>query len=421
MGQGMTRREFLHRGLTIVAMTATAPSFLTRTALALTDPWDAPLVASKPGVPDDRVLVVVQLGGGNDGLNTVVPYADDAYYRARPRLAVPPQQVIRVTDELGLHPRMARFKNLYDRGSAAIILGVGYPNPSRSHFRAMEIWHTADPEGRGLRVGWIGRYFDSNCPVCQQPTVGVNVGPSLPLALRSAGGQGVTLETPETFQWMPSREGSGAREELELFRIINAPAPNESGPVDFLRHTAMNAVLASEQVRDAVRKYRGGIEYPNHRFAAQLRLVAQMIAGGLPTKVYYTHMTGFDTHANQQGTHDTLLEQFSTGVEAFYRDLEAQGNAERVVVMAFSEFGRRVAENGSAGTDHGTAAPVFIVGGAIRPGLHGRQPSLTDLVDGDLKHHVDFRAVYATLLHRWLGADPAGILGAEFERLPFLE
>ena len=190
MGQGMTRREFLHRGLTIVAMTATAPSFLTRTALALTNPWDAPLVASAPGVPDDRVLVVVQMGGGNDGLNTVVPYADDAYYRARPRLAVPRQQVIRLTDEVGLHPRMARFKELYDRGSAAIIQGVGYPNPSRSHFRAMEIWQTADPEGRGLRVGWIGRYFDSNCPVCEQPTVGVNVGPSLPLALRSAGGQG---------------------------------------------------------------------------------------------------------------------------------------------------------------------------------------------------------------------------------------
>jgi len=230
----------------------------------------------------------------------------------------------------------------------------------------------------------------------------------------------VTLETPETFQWMPSREGMGAREELELFRMLNAPAPNEPGTIDFLRHTAMNAVLASEQVRDALRKYQGGIEYPNHRFAAQLRLVAQMIAGGLPTKVYYTHMTGFDTHANQQGTHDTLLEQLSTGVEAFYRDLEAQGNAERVVVMAFSEFGRRVAENGSAGTDHGTAAPVFLFGRAIRPGLHGRQPSLTDLVDGDLKHHVDFRAVYATLLDRWLGADPVRILGAEFERLSFL-
>ncbi|MDR7483178.1 MAG: DUF1501 domain-containing protein [Armatimonadota bacterium] len=420
MSQGMTRREFIHRGLTIVATTATAPSFLTRTALAMTNPWDTPLVASAPGVPDDHVLVVVQMGGGNDGLNTVVPFGDDAYYRARPRLAIPREQVIRLNDEVGLHPRMTRFKELYDRGAVAIVQGVGYPNPSRSHFRSMEIWHTADPDGRAIRVGWIGRYFDSACPVCEQPTAGVNIGPSLPLAMRAAGGQGVTLETPETFQWMPSLEGTGAREELALFRALNAPAPNEPGTIDFLRHTAMNAVLASERVRDAVRRYKGGIDYPNHRFAAQLRLIAQMIAGGLPTRVYYAHMTGFDTHANQQGAHDLLLEQLSTGIDAFYRDLEAQGNAERVVVMAFSEFGRRVAENGSAGTDHGTAAPVFVFGRRIRPGLHGRHPGLTDLVDGDLKHHVDFRAVYATLLDRWLGADPNQILGGEFERVPFL-
>ncbi|MDR7486578.1 MAG: DUF1501 domain-containing protein [Armatimonadota bacterium] len=420
MNQGMTRREFLHRGLTIVAMGATAPSFLTRTALAMTNPWDLAQVQSRPGAPDHNILVVVQMGGGNDGLNTIVPFNDDAYYRARPRLAVPKHEVIRLTDEVGLHPRMAKFRELYDRGAAAVIQGVGYPNPSRSHFKSMEVWHTADPEGRVLRVGWIGRYFDSKCPVCEQPTVGVNIGPSMPLALRSAAGQGVTLETPETFQWMPSLEGIGAREELELFRMLNAPAPNEPGTIDFLRHTAMNAVLSSERVREAVRQYRGGIEYPTHRFAASLRLIAQMIAGGLATRVYYAHMTGFDTHANQQGVHDALLEQWSTGVEAFYRDLESQGNADRVLVVAFSEFGRRVADNGSGGTDHGTAAPMFVFGKRIRPGLHGRQPSLTDLAEGDLKHAVDFRSVYATVLDRWLGADPAKILGADFERVPFL-
>jgi uncharacterized protein (DUF1501 family) len=182
----------------------------------------------------------------------------------------------------------------------------------------------------------------------------------------------------------------------------------------------MNAVVSSERVRDAVRQYRGGIDYPNNRFASSMRMIAQMIAGRLPTKVYYAHMTGFDTHAGQRGAHDTLLEQLSTGIDAFYRDLEAQGNAERVLVIAFSEFGRRVAENGSGGTDHGTAAPMFVFGKRIRPGFHGRQPSLTDLREGDLKHSVDFRSVYATVLDRWLGADPARILGAEFERVPFL-
>jgi len=421
MSQGMTRREFIQKGLTIVAMGSTAPSFLTRTALIMANPFDIAQVTSRPGVPDDNILVVVQMGGGNDGLNTLVPFSDDAYYRARPRLAIPRQEVIQVSSEFGLHPKMGKFKEMLDRGVAAVIQGVGYPNPSRSHFKSMEIWHTADPEGRVMRVGWIGRYFDSKCPVCVEPTAGVNIGSSMPLAMRADGGQGVALENPDTFQWMPSLEGVGAREERELFKLLNAPAPNEPGTIDFLRHTAMNAVLSSERVREAVRQYKGGIDYPNNRFSSSMRLIAQMIAGRLPTKVYYAHMTGFDTHASQQGVHDTLLEQLSSGVDAFYRDLEVQGNADRVLVVAFSEFGRRVAENGSGGTDHGTAAPMFVFGKRVRPGVHGRQPSLTDLTDGDLRHGVDFRSVYATVLDRWLGTDPSKILGSEFERVPFLQ
>jgi uncharacterized protein (DUF1501 family) len=421
MSQGMTRREFVQKGLTIVAVGATAPSFLTRTALAMANPFDVAQVTSRPGVPDDNVLVVIQMGGGNDGLNTIVPFNDDTYYRARPRLAVPKNEIIRVNGDQGFHPRMARLKEMLDRGNMAVVQGVGYPNPSRSHFKSMEIWHTADPEGRAMRVGWIGRYFDSKCPACEVPTAGMNIGSSMPLAMRADGGQGVTLETPDAFQWMPTMDGLGAREEQELLKMLNAPAPNEPGTIDFLRHTAMNAVLSSERVRDAVRQYKGGVDYPNNRFAGSMRLIAQMIAGKLPTKVYYAHMTGFDTHAGQLGAHDTLLEQLSNGVDAFYRDLEAQGNADRVLVVAFSEFGRRVAENGSNGTDHGTAAPMFVFGKRIRPGLHGSQPSLNDLVDNDLKHSIDFRSVYATILDRWLGADPAKILGADFARVPFLQ
>lgn len=184
MSHGMTRREFIQKGLTIVAAGATAPAFVTRTALAMANPFDIAQTTSRPGVPDDNILVVVQMGGGNDGLNTLVPFADDAYYRARPRLAVARKDVIQLTSDLGLHPRMKRFKDLYDRGLAAIVQGVGYPNPNRSHFKSMEIWHTADTEGR-LRVGWIGRYFDSECPACEQPTVGVNIGSSMPLAMRA--------------------------------------------------------------------------------------------------------------------------------------------------------------------------------------------------------------------------------------------
>ena len=420
MRQGMTRREFVKKGLTIVAVGMTAPSFLTRTALALNNPWDLAQAQSRPGTPDENILVVVQMGGGNDGLNTLVPFTEDAYYRARPTLAVPQKDVLRVTDTLGLHPNLGKVKGLYDKGAMAVIQGVGYPNPSRSHFKSMEIWHTADPEGRVVRYGWIGRYFDSKCPVCEQPTVGVNVGPAMPLAMKAESGNGVTLETPETFQWMPSMNGIGEKEEMELFRLLNAPATNEPGTIDFLRHTAMNAVISSERVREAVGKYKGGIEYPNNRLGYGLKLIAQMIAGNLSTKVYYANMTGFDTHAAQRGVHEALLRELAEGVEAFYRDLEAQGNADRVLVLAFSEFGRRVAENGSAGTDHGMAAPMFVFGKRIKGGLYGQHPSLTDLVEGDLRHAIDFRSVYATVLDKWLGADPAKILGAPFERVPFI-
>lgn len=420
MAQGMTRREFIRKGMTMVAIGWTAPSFITRTALAMGNPWDVAQVTSRPGVPDDRILVVVQMGGGNDGLNTVVPFSSDAYYRARPTLAVPQKDVVRLNDEIGFHPGLAPLKELYDKGAMAIVQGVGYPNPSRSHFKSMEIWHTADPEGRIVRYGWIGRYFDSKCPVCEKPTVGVNVGPAMPLAMQAQSGMGVSLETVDAFQWMAGFDGIGAQEEQELFRLLNAPAPNEPGTIDFLRHTAMNAYVSSEQVRGAVRAYKGGIDYPNTQFASSLRLVAQMIAGKLATKVYYAHMTGFDTHAGQRGVHENLLGQLAGGVAAFYRDLEAQGNAERVLVLAFSEFGRRVTENGSGGTDHGTAAPMFVFGKGLKGGLYGQQPSLTDLTEGDLKHGIDFRSVYATVLDRWLGADPQKILGYSFERVGFI-
>ena len=424
MRQGMTRREFIKKGLTMVAVGATAPSFITRTALAMGNPWDVAQVTSRPGVPDEHILVVIQMGGGNDGLNTVIPYGNDAYYRARPGLAVPQKDVLKVTDDIGFHPSLVRLKELYDQGALAVVQGVGYPNPSRSHFKSMEIWQTADPEGRVVRYGWIGRYFDSKCPVCGQPAVGVNVGPAMPLAMAAQSGMGVSLETPEAFQWMASFDGIGEKEEQELFRLLNAPAVLTGGgepeTIDFLRHTAMNAYVSAEQVRGAVRAYKGGIDYASTPFATSMKLIAQMIAGRLPTKVYYAHITGFDTHAAQRGAHANLLQQLAEGVAAFYRDLEAQGNADRVVVLAFSEFGRRVAENGSGGTDHGTAAPMFIFGKPIKPGLYGQQPNLTDLTDGDLKHAVDFRSVYATILDRWLGTDPQKILGQNFDRLSFI-
>lgn len=410
----MTRREFIKKGLTLVAVSGTAPSFLTKTALAMSNPWDQKRTAQSNG-KDDRVLVVVQMGGGNDGLNSVVPYADDQYYRKRPNLAIPRNQVLRLNDELGFHANLKGFKELYDRGRMALTLGVGYPNPDRSHFRAMEIWNTGDPTGRSQPTGWIGKIFDSQCPDCAT-AVGLNLGDNMPLALQNERGVGLVFASPDQFQWL------GTKEQLELYKILNTPASaNNEETVDFLRHTAMNAQLSSDQIRDASAKYRSSVAYPqNSRFGNSLKLIAQLIAGQMPTRVYYAHIGGFDTHGGQKGVHDRLLGELSTGIAAFYQDLDQQGNADRVLTVAFSEFGRRVSENASDGTDHGTAAPMFLFGGGVKPGIYGRQPNLTDLDQGDLKYNVDFRAVYATIIDLWMRADSKKVLGARFDPLPFL-
>lgn len=420
-----TRREFLTRGLTILAAGYTAPSFLARTVWAINNPYAVKTVKSAPGVADGRVLVVVQLSGGNDGLNTVVPFAFDEYYQNRPVLAVPKSDVLKLNDQVGLHPNLAKLKDLYDNGKLAVIQGVGYPNPNRSHFSSMEIWHTANPDtGKVESYGWVGRYFDNVCPGCAKPTVGVALGVSQPLATKSQKGLGIALNNPESFQWMPSPlSNSDDQLEQDIYKILNTPMKGESGPIDFLRHTAMNATLSSADVRGAVSNYSGTTTYPNSDFAAKMQLVAKMIGGKLDTKVYYVSIGGFDTHANQQATQEKLLTDVAEGIDAFMKDLAEQGNDDRVIVMTFSEFGRRVAENASGGTDHGTAAPMFIVGKGVQPGVHGVQPSLApDKLDpiGDIVYQTDFRSVYASILEKWLNAPSEKILGQKFDLLPLI-
>ncbi len=408
----MTRKEFLRKGLTIVAAGATAPMFLTRTALALNNPWDQSLTASAAGRGDGPVLVVVQLGGGNDGLNTVVPYAHDEYYQARPRLAVPRESVLRVTDEVGFHPGLAPLKALYDDGRLAVVQGAGYPNPNRSHFRSMEIWHTADPDGTGPRTGWLGRLFDSECPSCG-PTAGIAMlGAEMPLAMQGTSGRGVVLSNPEAFAFHPI-PGAGAAE-AEAFRRLMQPVPGEEPVVDFLTHTAMDALLAADEIRGVAGHLADSAGYPRDPFGLRLRLVSELISAGVPTRVYYVGLGGFDTHAAQAGRHDRLMEQLGAGLDAFVKDLTQKGLMDRVLIMSFSEFGRRVAENASDGTDHGAAAPMFLIGGQVAPGIHGPHPSLTDLDQGDLRYGVDFRSVYATVLEQWLGIGSQAILGGRF-------
>ncbi|MHC4210303.1 MAG: DUF1501 domain-containing protein [Planctomycetota bacterium] len=418
-----TRRVFLERGMTLASMAATAPLFIQRSALGMMQP-EGSGVSSAPGVPQDRILVMVQLGGGNDGLNTVVPYGSSLYYKARPGLAVPapgarPRRqppAIALDDRrgIGLHPSLGGFKALLDDGVASIIQGVGYPNPNRSHFTSMDIWHTADTSAKGY--GWIGRYFDNTCRGTPMPDGPVAIGRAAPLAMQGAIQKPVTFESAELFRW-PGADPHPALE--QPYQQVNQSgalsAVDPDAQAGFLMRTALNAQVPSQRIRAAVARP-ALTRYPGGRLARQLRTVGAMIRDAMPTRVYYVTLGGFDTHAGQAGPHAGLLRQLGDALNAFYRDLKAQGNSRRVLTMVFSEFGRRVGQNASGGTDHGAAAPVYLVGDLLRPGLLGDHPSLDDLDQGDLRFNVDFRSVYAAILEDWMGAPAAKILGREYRR-----
>ena len=414
--EAFTRRAFLQKGLVMISAASTVPLFLQRSAFGLQNPFDVMLTSSIAGVPEDRVLVVVQLGGGNDGLNTVVPWENDHYYRNRPGLNIPTSQVLKFSGEAdgyGLHPNLDDLMALHDEGLLATIHGVGYPNPNRSHFTSMDIWHTADPE-RPNGHGWLGRYFDAACAGTPDPNIGIAIGREAPTAMTGKDVTAVSFETPALFQWMGEEvEGTLEKPYDEVNRAGELQGVDPDSQLGFLTRTALDAQVASDQILNAVRRPTGA-QYPGSALAQQLQMVAAMIAGGLPTRVYYVTLGGFDTHAGQAGTHANLLRQLGSSMKAFYDDLKAQGNADRVLTMTFSEFGRRVRQNASAGTDHGTAAPMFLMGPMVKPGVHGKHPSLTDLDAGDLKFTLDFRSVYATILESWLKADSRRILSGTF-------
>jgi uncharacterized protein (DUF1501 family) len=420
-----TRREFLGAGLTLASAAATIPAFLERSAFGL--PMPAPGCSSIPGTPEDHILVVIQLSGGNDGLNTVIPFGQAAYYKARTSIAIPQDKVLRLggpgSDGIGLHPAMRGLKELHEDGLLAIVQGVGYPNPNRSHFKSMDIWHTADTSATGH--GWLGRYIDAECcgygkgeSGTPEPQAAIAIGREAPLALQGAVAKPIAFENTDLFRWLGHDVHASLAEPYERITRRGAEAPAEAaahGPnsnAAFLMRTALDAQVSSEQIRRAVAQ-RPLVQYPAGDLGRQLRMVAAMIRSGLRTRVYYVTMGGFDTHAGQggeNGRHAQLLGQFAGALRAFYSELKEQGDDGRVLTLSFSEFGRRVGQNASGGTDHGTAAPMFLAGPMVRPGLLGAYPSLTDLDEGDLKYTTDFRAVYGGVLSGWLGADPRKVL-----------
>jgi uncharacterized protein (DUF1501 family) len=430
-----TRREFLRSTILTSALSWTVPTFLANTFSALQAEAADKATQILTG-RDSTILVILQMAGGNDGLNTLVPHGNDYYYRARPRINIAAGQVLKLNDTLGLHPGLAGLKALYDGGHLSIVQGVGYPNPNRSHFRSTEIWQTASDADRNESYGWLGRYFDNTCSGCD-PTVAVSVGRQMPQAFAAKHPKGISVDNPQNYRFMSSdRTGNGEDDMEHSFRELNEQempvnsggsiaaiggvgAPMKGSPLAFLERTALDAQVSSDQIRSISARTENKATYPVGQLGNSLKLVAKLIAGGLPTRIFYVSQGGYDTHTNQTGTQDRLLRELGDSVKAFVEDMKAQGNMERVLLMTFSEFGRRVSENANGGTDHGAAAPMFIVGSKVKAGFLGRQPSLApaDLSQGDLKYTTDFRSVYAAVLEGWLQTRSEPILGRKFEPL----
>ncbi len=404
------RRDFLRSSLaasTLVSMGASSiPGFLSQSARAASDSKN-----------NDKILVVVQLIGGNDGLNTVVPHKLDGYSKARRALRLASGQIHKISDEIGLHPSMGEMAKLVEAGRVSIVQGVGYPNPDRSHFRSMEIWETAKLEYGALETGWLGRTLDANPAAAGSDIAGLHVGTrSLALALKSKKTEVPSLTTLEQYRLQLGGDIAAKREVRDaLERVARLDRPAADPLLGFVRRSTLAAYDSSKKLEQLNQQQAGKKStYPDFGLARRLELIAQIIKAGFGTRIYYTSLDGFDTHANQLGAHAALMNQLSDSIAAFHKDLTNAGQADRVALLTFSEFGRRVAENASAGTDHGAAAPLFVVGPVSRPGLVGAHPSFDDLDDGDLKHHTDFRRVYASLLEGWLGCPAAPVVGAEF-------
>ena len=412
-----TRREFLKTGLSTMGAIMSAPmllSYLARQAEA------APRT-----VGSSKILVLVQLSGGNDGLNTVIPYTDPAYLKLRPAIGIKPDAVLKLNDKIGLNPNMGPFQDLHKAGKLAIIQGVGYPNPNRSHFRSIEIWQTAEPL-KVKETGWIGRYLDlanSGKSTADNIFPAINVDPILPKTLSA---QKVVVPSISdiknfTFKADPRYEADRALR-LETFNNIyqNYPAvkANSHPYVEELRRVGLDTTEASRSIAKMVADYKSDVKYPNNGFGRGLQFISQLIAGGVNCGIYNITLGGFDTHTNEQRGHENLFRTLCQGIQAFQSDLENHNLDKDVIVMTFSEFGRRVAENGGRGTDHGAAAPMFVIGSSVKGGIIGDQPSLTDLDDGDLKYKIDFRSVYATILDKWLHADSKSILLDKYDQLP---
>ena len=386
-----SRRDFLRAGLYGVGVSAALPAMLQQVSLV-----EAAKALEDAEKHPNRIMVVLELAGGNDGLNTVVPYGRDEYYNARPNLSIKQNDVLKLDDEFGFHPSCPGLESQFKDGNMAVIHGCGYPNPNLSHFTAMEWWHTATPHGSD-EYGWVGRFADKHQPEAIENYI-VNIATRQSFAVNSGVHSPVVFNNPEKF----GRVGTEAQQ--KVFQEFGEVYETSNPSLDFVNQVSRTATAGASMVKNACREYQTLVDYgSNNDLTTDLKKVAAMIAADLPTRIYYVSMGGYDTHAAQAGSHNTLLIYMADAVRGFMEDMGRIGRADDVAMMVFTEFGRRVEENASGGTDHGTATPMYILGNNINGGFHGEHPSLTDLDDGNLKMTTDFRSVYATMLQEWMG------------------
>jgi uncharacterized protein (DUF1501 family) len=395
------RREFLQAG-----SLATASLFLPKFLKAFEMPNLVP--------PGNKVLVVLQLSGGNDGLNTVIPVTNDIYYASRPRLAIKKENALLMTNEAGLNPALPVLNELYHQGELAVLNGVGYPNPDRSHFRSMDIWQSASGSNEYINTGWLGRYLDAQCSGCNKPTQALEVDDVLSLALKGKEVKGLALRDPR-------RLYNTSQEKYYKDLVAGHKFQEHEAPVDYLYKTMSATINSADYIFRQSRLHPTKSNYPATELGQRMKTIASLILSDINTKVYYLSLGSFDTHAGQDGQQRRLFTEMNDAIASFVRDLKSNNRFQDVMLMTFSEFGRRVAQNASGGTDHGTANNMFFISGGLKQkGILNALPDLNDLEEGDLKHKVDFRNVYATVLKRWLDTEDSRILGQQFQHLDFI-
>lgn len=358
---------------------------------------------------DGKILVVIQLSGGNDGLNTVVPFRNDDYYSMRPGIAIAEADVLKLNDSLGFHPSLVGLKNIFDQGYLTVINNVGYPNPDRSHFRSMDIWHSGSSSSEFWYSGWLGRYLDAQCGNGRPVHSVLEIDDTLSLAVKGEIRNALGVTSPRMLY--------DAVRSLDVVTASNTGNDN----LDFLYKTLADTKSSANYLYDQSNIYKTGVTYPNSELGKHLKTIAELVISGTETSVYYCDHSGFDTHFNQLNKQQNLLNQYSEAVAAFVEDLKANNKLNDVVIMTFSEFGRRVEQNASGGTDHGTANNVFIINGELKkPGIYNETPDLKNLDEGDLIYKIDFRNIYATILKKVLKVDDVGILKNSFDVMDFL-